>query len=139
MKGGWIMKKLGKIALITVIIAVVFLIGAWLFVGALWSGAFNFLFPTEVATYQSPDGEYSLVFEQMGDPAWPFGPADVRLTLKNQNGKVIERVSTQVFNDGGSAYEGNIAAISWNEDGVTIVLTACEMEDKEISIAYKRN
>lgn len=133
------MSKVGKVALIIVSIAVAFIIGAWLFVGALWTGAFNFLFPNEIATYNSPDGEYSLVFEQMGDPAWPFGPTDVRLTLKNHQGKTIKRVSNQVFNDGGSASEYNIASISWNDDEVIVVLRACEMEDKEISIKYNKS
>ena len=132
------MSKAGKIVLIFFFIAVALIIGAWLFVGALWTGAFNFLFPAEIATYQSPDGEYTLVFEQMGDPAWPFGPADVRLTLKNHTGKTIGRISAQVFNDGGSAGKDNIASISWNDDAVTVVLSACEMEDKEVSIAYTK-
>ena len=133
------MGKAVKVVLIIVSIAVALIIGAWLFIGAIWSGAFNFLLPNEIATYHSPDGEYSLVFEQMGDPAWPFGPADVRLTLKNRNGKMIERISTQVFNDGGNASEWNIASISWNNDAVVVVLRAAEMEDKEISIGYKKN
>ena len=106
------MSKTGKIVLVIFLIAVAFIIGAWLFAGALWTGAFNFMLPEEIATYHSPDGEYSLVFEQMGDPAWPFGPADVRLTLKNHTGKIIERVSAQIFNDGGSAGKDNIASIS---------------------------
>ena len=132
------MSKIGKIVLITTSVIAVFIIGVWLLIGALWTGAFNFLFPKEIATYYSPDGEYSLVFEQMGDPQWPFGPADVRLTLKNHNGKTIKRVSTQVFNDGGSASEHNIASVSWNDDAVIVVLSACEMEDKEVSIAYDK-
>ena len=130
------MTKAGKIVLTIVSVVIVLIISAWLFVGALWTGAFNFMFPEEIATYRSPNGEYSLVFEQMGDPAWPFGPADVRLTLKNHTGKIIERVSAQVFNDGGSASKDNIASIAWNDDAVIIVLSACEMEDKEVSIPY---
>ena len=132
------MTKAGKIVLTIVSVVIVLIISAWLFVGALWTGAFNFMFPEEIATYRSPNGEYSLVFEQMGDPAWPFGPADVRLTLKNHTGKIIERVSAQVFNDGGSASKDNIASIAWNDDAVIIVLSACEMEDKEVSIAYSK-
>ena len=108
------MSKAGKTILIILSIAVVLVFGAFLFVGALWNGTFNFLLPKEIATYQSPDGEYSLVFEQMGDPAWPFGPTDVRLTLKN-----------------------NIASISWNDDEVVVVLRASEMKDKEVVMEYK--
>ena len=133
------MGKAGKIVLLILSITVALLIGAWLFVGALWSGAFNFMLPEEVATYNSPDGEYSLVFEQMGDPAWPFGPADVRLTLKNHDGKIIERVSTQVFNDGGCASEWNVKSISWNHEAVVVILRGAEMKDKEVIIAYNKN
>ena len=133
------MSKTGKIVLIFFLIAVALIIGAWLFVGALWTGAFNFMLPEEIATYQSPDGEYTLVFEQMGDPAWPFGPADVRLTLKNHTGKTIGRVSAQVFNDGGSAGEWNIRSVSWGDETVSVVLRGAEMEDKEITLAYKSN
>ena len=133
------MSKAGKIILIIFSIVVALIIGAWLFIGALWNGAFNFMLPEEIATYHSPDGEYSLVFEQMGSPGWPFGPTDVRLTLKNHDGKIIERVSTQVFNDGANASEYNIASISWNDDAVIIVLRASEMKDKEVSIAYNKS
>lgn len=132
------MSKIGKIVLIILLLALGLMVAAWFFVGALWSGAFNFMFPQEVATYHSPDTEYSLVFEQMGDPAWPFGPADVRLTLKNSDGKVIKRVSTQVFNDGGSASEWNIKSISWDNDAVIVILQGAEMEDTEVPISYNK-
>ena len=132
------MSKMGKNVLIILLLALGLMVAAWLFVGALWSGAFNFMFPQEVATYHSPDTEYSLVFEQMGDPAWPFGPADVRLTLKNSNGKVINRISTQVFNDGGPASEWNMKSISWMDDAVVVILQGAEMEDKEVSISYNK-
>ena len=132
------MSKIGKIVLIILLLALGLMVAAWLFVGALWSGVFTFLFPQEVATYHGPDTEYSLVFEQMGDPAWPFGPADVRLTLKNSDGKVIKRVSTQVFNDGGSASEWNIKSISWDNDAVIVILQGAEMEDTEVPISYNK-
>ena len=130
------MRKMAKVVLIILSITVAFVIGAYLFVGAFWSGAFNFMLPKEISVYNSPDGEYSLVFEQMGDPAWPFGPTDVRLTLKNSDGKVIKRISTQVHNDGGSASKWNIKSIFWNNDAVVVILQGAEMEDKEVSIAY---
>lgn len=133
------MGKAGKIVLLILSITVALLIGAWLFVGALWSGAFNFMLPEEVATYNSPEGEYSLVFEQMGDPAWPFGPTDVRLTLKNHDGKIIKRLSTQVHNDGGCASEWNIKSISWSHEAVVVILRGAEMKDKEVIIVYNEN
>lgn len=133
------MAKAGKVILIILAVAVAFIFGVFLFVGALWNGTFNFMLPKEVATYQSPDGEYSLVFEQMGDPAWPFGPTDVRLTLKTNKGKIIERVSTQLNDDGTNASENNIASVSWNDDAVVIILRASEMKDKEVVISYNKN
>ena len=130
------MSKPVKIILIALSVAIALIIGACLFIGALWNGAFDSLQPKEIGTYNSPDGEYSLVFEQMGDPQWPFGPTDVRLTLKNRDGKIIERVSTQLSDDGANAGEHNIASISWNDDAVIVILRASEMKDKEVSIAY---
>ena len=130
------MNKAGKIILIILSIVVALIVGGYLLVVAFWNGSFNFMLPKEIATYHSPDAECSLVFEQMGDPAWPFGPTDVRLTLKNHNGKIIERVSTQLNDDGTNASENNIASISWNDDEVVVVLRASEMKDKEVSIAY---
>ena len=133
------MNKAGKIILIILSIVVALIVGGYLLVVAFWNGTFNFMLPKEIATYHSPDAEYSLVFEQMGDPAWPFGPTDVRLTLKNRDGKIIERVSTQLSDDGANASEHNIASISWNDDAVIVVLRASEMKDKEISIAYNKS
>ena len=133
------MNKAGKIILMILSIVVALIVGGYLLVVAFWNGTFNFMLPKEIATYHSPDAECSLVFEQMGDPAWPFGPTDVRLTLKNCNGEIIERVSTQLSDDGANASEHNIASISWNDDAVIVVLRASEMKDKEISIAYNKS
>ena len=133
------MSKAGKIILIILSVVVVLIIGSYHLIVAFWNGTFNFMLPKEIATYHSPDEKYSLVFEQMGEPAWPFGPTDVRLTLKNQNGKIIDRVSTQLSDDGTNASQHNIASISWNDDAVIVVLKASEMKDKEISIAYSKS
>ena len=56
--------KTAKIILLIFLCAVVLLFIACSFIVAYWCGCFNFMFPHEVATYNSPDGEYSLVFEQ---------------------------------------------------------------------------
>ena len=133
------MTKAGKIVLTIVSVVIVLIISAWLFVGALWTGAFNFMFPEEIATYRSPNGEYSLVFEQMGDPAWPFGSTDVRLTLKEHNGKIIERVSTQIQDDGANASEHHVVSVSWNNDAVVVILRGSEMQDKEVAIPYNKS
>lgn len=132
------MNKTLKTVLTVSSIAVVLIIGICLLACALFNGAFNFLRPKEIATYNSPDGEYSLVFEQMGDPKWPFGSTEVRLTLKGRDGKIIERVSAQLSDDGANASEQNIASVLWNDGTVTVVLRASEMDDKEVSIEYDK-
>ncbi|MBO5361319.1 MAG: hypothetical protein J6B25_10840 [Clostridia bacterium] len=133
------MNKTVKIILIILSVVFALIIGAYFFICVLWSGTINFLQPKEIGTYSSPDGEYSLIFEQMGDPQWPFGPKDVRLTLKNHDGKIIDRVSTQINDDGANASEHNIESVSWNDDAVIVVLGASEMKNKEISIPYNNS
>lgn len=133
------MNKTLKTTLIISAIAIALIILIYLLICAFWNGAFDFLHPKEIITYNSPDGEYSLVFEQMGDPRWPFGPTEVRLTLKNRDDKIIERVSTKLNDDSANASEHNIASISWNDDAVTVILRTSEMNDKEVSIAYNKS
>ena len=119
-------------------VAAAFIIGGFLFLIAFWNGTFNFLLPREIAAYNSPDGEYSLVFEQMGDPAWPFGATDVRLTLKDRHGKVMNRISTQIHDDGANAGEHHVVAVSWHSDAVVVVLRGSEMQDQEVAIPFHR-
>lgn len=133
------MSKTGKSILLIISIIVALIIGGCFLVFAFWNGTFNFMLPKEVATYNSPGQEYSLVFEQMGDPEWPFGSTDVRLTLKGHDGKIMGRVSTQIHDDGANASEYNIASVSWNDDAVVIILRGSEMQDKEVTIPYNKN
>ena len=93
--------------------------------------------PKEIATYESPDGKYTLLFEQIGDPGWPFGSAKVRLTLKNAEGKTVARESSSVANDGGPAYKENIKAIRWEETQVTVTLDGEEEPEKDIFLPIK--
>ncbi|MBO7548443.1 MAG: hypothetical protein J6T77_00590, partial [Clostridia bacterium] len=46
---------------------------------------------TDIASFDSPDGQYILVFQQVGEP-FSFGPADVRLTLKEKSGAVVNSI-----------------------------------------------
>ena len=104
--------------------------------------SFNFMSSeevTEIATYKSSDGEYLLVFEQIGEIAGPFGPADVRMTLINHTGEMIDRVSDQIFNDGGNAGKHNVVSVSWNHEAVVVILRGSEMKDKEVVIQYHKS
>ncbi len=102
------------------------------------SGAFNKLKVADVASFESPDSEYIVIYQQLGDPRWPFGGTEVRLTLKNINGNKLNSVDTEIYDDGGNAGKGNIESIEWKSDSVVIVLRASEMPDKTVELKYKK-
>ena len=100
-----------------------------------WNGAFNKLDVKNIASYEK--NGYTLFFQQLGDPQWPFGSTDVRLLLKNQQGKVISKYDTSIQDDGANAGERNIASVEWFEDRVIVILCASEMENREIIISFE--
>ena len=42
----------------------------------------------------------------------------------------MDRISAQVYNDGGNAHPGNIKRIQWDEDTVTVILSRGEQRDQ---------
>ena len=128
------MRKVLKAILIIIAVVIALCLGFWAFLIAVFRGAFAG--NTEIARYQSPDKEHVLVIEQIGDPAFPFGPTEVRATLKNQNGKKIKQVPAILYHDGACAHEDNIKSVSWGESAVVIVFTASEMQDLKVVIEY---
>ena len=100
-----------------------------------WNGAFNKLDVKNIASYEK--NGYTLFFQQLGDPQWPFGSTDVRLLLKNPQGKVISKYDTSIQDDGANAGERNIALVEWFEDRVIVILCASEMKDREITFSFK--
>lgn len=133
------MNKIEKTILLILSIVVALIIVMYLLCVASWHGVFDRKEIKEISTYNSPDGAYSLIFEQIGSPAWPYGPANVRLTLKDHHGKMIDRVSTQIHDDGASASEYSVVSVSWNDEAVVVILRGSEMKDKEVVIPYKKN
>ena len=89
---------------------------------------------TTVAVYENEDTGHSVIFEEIG-VSFFFGPSTVKLTLKDENGKKIDDVRTEISNDGSTLYKGN-ATVVWNETEVDITLHGCEQEDKTYTIAY---
>lgn len=100
-----------------------------------WNGAFNKLDIRNITSYEN--NGYTLSFHQIGEPQWSFGPTYVRLLLKDQQGKILEKYDTSIQDDGANAGERNIASVEWFDDKVIVVLQASEMEDREIIIPYK--
>ena len=117
----------------TLILLGILLAVAVVFIGLVhvwWNGGFNASSPREIATYTSLGGQYTLIFEQLDDARWPFGPADVRLTLKTGKGVYIDHINAKVYNDGTNAHPGNIISVQWGEDTVTVILDRGEQRDQ---------
>ena len=55
------MGKTEKTILIVLLIILALIVGTFLLIGALWSGALNFMLPNEIAAYHSPDGDHSFL------------------------------------------------------------------------------
>ena len=90
---------------------------------------------TDIASFDSPDGQYILVFQQVGEP-FSFGPADVRLTLKEKSGAVVDSIDEKVFNDGANAFKENIKDVDWTYDSVIVTLYSTESPDKTVAVRY---
>lgn len=100
-----------------------------------WNGAFNVFDVRDIASYE--ENGYTLTFQQLGEPQWSFGSTDVRLLLKDQQGKILKKYDTSIQDDGANAGERNIASVEWFDDKVIVILQASEMEDREIIIPFK--
>lgn len=124
--------KIVLIILSTLFVIVIAFIGAFVL---WWNGAFNKFDVRDIVSYEE-DG-YTLTFQQLGEPQWPFGPTYVRLLLKDQQGKIIKKYDTSISDDGVDAGEHNVASVEWFDDKVVVVLQASEMEDREIIIPFK--
>lgn len=125
-------KKIIKTAVIT---AVVLVMVAGIFFGViLFSEEYV---ATEIAQFSSPDGNYTLIFEQIGSPGFPFGSVDVKFTVEDKNGVTVAKMKNALNNDGGSAKKENIKEIKWENDRITILLDESDLEfDRELVIEY---
>lgn len=83
---------------------------------------------TDVAQKTSPDSQYVAVFQEVGTPVWPFGPASVRVTVKEASGRKIEVIRTTVQDDGARMKPLNWK-VTWGEDEAVITLNGSEQED----------
>lgn len=82
----------------------------------------------------SPNGKYELSLMEIGEPAWPFGPASGRLIL-NEGDSTVSQTDFELRNDGCSI-GSNDWAVTWNEDHVEVVLSGEEQFDEHILLYY---
>ena len=82
----------------------------------------------------SPDGKYELSLVEIGEPAWPFGPASGLLVL-NESDTTISQTDFELRNDGCSI-GSNDWTVTWNEDHAEVILSGEEQFDEQILLYY---
>ena len=109
------------------------LIGTLLIIGLLFAYETRWKL-TDVGTEISPDGRYSIRFQEVGEPDFPFGNSHAKVTV--YDGKAaIKTFREDISDDGGSFIEDNYS-VKWIPDGVVITFRGSEQEDHEISVMY---
>lgn len=89
---------------------------------------------TTVGVEQSPDNQYSVIFQAVGEADWPFGPCHCKVTLKNGD-RTVETFREDIYDDGGQFQTGNYS-VEWMKYGVVITLKGCEQSDQEVEVFY---
>jgi len=79
-------------------------------------------------TSVSPAGNYELTFIEVGEPAWPFGPARGKFILRDKDG-VISTYRFNVSNDGQRISKNNWNVL-WQENCAQIIVSGEEQYDK---------
>lgn len=87
---------------------------------------------TLIDTSISPDGAYELTLIEIGEPAWPFGPASGRLILKKDDNR-ISQINFELKNDGCSI-SSNCWAVTWNADHVKVIMSGDEQYDEQFPV-----
>lgn len=87
-----------------------------------------------VDTSNSPDGQYELVLQAVGEPDWPFGSASGQLVLKKGKNEVAE-TDFELHNDGGSI-NSSCWEVTWYEDYVEIILSGEEQFDEQVILNF---
>lgn len=82
----------------------------------------------------SPDGKYELLFQQVGDPDWPFGYTHARLMLKNES-ETIAKYPFDVANDGG-AVQSDSWQVAWKDSYVEVVISGEEQNDEQYILYF---
>ncbi|MDE6846934.1 MAG: hypothetical protein K2J99_14390 [Lachnospiraceae bacterium] len=123
------MKKAFRIILS--IIATIIIIAVMFWVSFVYRTEYKI---TTITTLTSPDGAHELILQAVGEAAWPFGPADGRLILM-ENQKEVSKRDFTIYDDGGSVRE-DIWTVMWYADYVEVILSGDEQYDEQIFLYY---
>lgn len=82
----------------------------------------------------SPDGAYEILFQQVGDPEFPFGRTHARLVLRKGNRTVIKK-SIEIADDGTNASPNNWD-VRWEEASVEVMIYGDEQYDVQYTLNF---
>lgn len=89
---------------------------------------------TDTGIETSPDGKYSVTFQMVGSPEWPFGSTQVRVTVaETENDTEIIVFDDNIKDDGAILHRANWF-VEWLDDSVEITLRDSEQQDKVYKI-----
>lgn len=89
---------------------------------------------TDSGVEHSPDGKYSVTFQMVGYPQWPFGSTKVRVTVSETDSeKEITVINDEISDDGANLRSENWF-VEWLDDTVKITLKGSEQYDKLYTI-----
>lgn len=114
------------------LIGIVFLIVAVLYGSFLYITKYKI---TDVGAETSIDGRYKVVFQQIGEPDFPFGATQIRILVKRENGTLVDKKETSIYDDGAMLREANWEVFFYPA-GVKIVIKGREQEDTAYIVYY---
>lgn len=92
---------------------------------------------TEAGSEQAADGSYEVIFQQVGEPEFPFGATYVQVLVKSADGTLISREKHTIFDDGASFRPANWE-VRWYPVGVEIVLKGSEQNAYSYFVCYDK-
>ncbi len=90
---------------------------------------------TEVGRETSPDGHYSLLFHEKGEPDFPFGYSHAKITLYKDEEKINEFYK-DVADDGAHFRKDNYS-VEWMPVGVVITFYGSEQSDQKMGVLFE--
>ena len=89
---------------------------------------------TTIAVYNNEESTLKILFQEIGE-SFTFGPSKVEIVLEDETGKVLDSVTTRIYNDGSNLDEGNLT-VTWTDSGVQIAIHGDEQKDEIHQLYY---
>ena len=124
------MKKIIGLIVVTIFVVLVIGFGA----AKIYSDYQTERKPTTITEFENSEIGYILQFQEIGEPSL-FSPSEVRIVLKNGNGKKLHQIETYISNDGKNLSDENIS-VMWEETQVIVILDGEEQQEKFYAIEY---